>query len=734
MLAGAMAVASARAGGPEPAQAQPAAPAAPAATQPNLDSYVQSLTTSLRQGPAQQHYEAAQRLLEVGNSAALAQFQNALSSNDPAAQLACAKAASEAANPDPNWTTPLAGLLGKDRALTEAAALALARLDTEQSAAALTRFVQLANRPYRAAAVPAMGRIVRKPVAQALVTIVDDPLEPRDVSSAASQALTQISGTGSPPEDPAAWRQWWNARANLPDAQWRARVIEEQHQRLETDRDRSRERLAKQSVSIQTLVRAQYDLRPTERPRVLLGFLDDADPAVRAAGAGIVPDAVSQGHIVPQEVRARLIELIGDASPDVRIKVAQALAKLADPNALNPLLRQIAIEKDLQVKVALISAIAVANDPHAVDALRGLLQNSSAEVAAAAADALRTLAPALQQNNPQQADQIYGELKKVLVDRTGPPGQPVAGLPATDLRVALLGALTPLAGHHSQEMTDFLPGFLNQSENPRVRAATMDTLAPLGDAGGSYMVQALGAEPDPTVRAAAARALGMTHVFRFAAQLYGMSRDENDPGVRAAAWVGFSSLLPYGDAPQLIQWAQELHQQREWEKEVVVLRQFCEKMDPADKKQAISLAQERESIGDLYLQKFEPPQPDQAIGYYRDALAFWQDPKNPQPTRPGLVARLMEAYLGARQYQQALRFGADQIHLDTRNQSDVGRTIRNAAENLKNSKNPADWAAARELIDGALDMQPGQLDAYAQTALREIRSQLPEPPATNPAR
>lgn len=731
MLAGAMALASARASGIP--QAAPNPPPA-GVVSPDVDSYVLQLAVTLGEGSPQQRYEAAQQLLEVGNSVALAKFRAGLESSDNSTALACAKAAADAVNPDPTWAAPLQRLLGKDRALTEASALALAHLDTDQAAAMLIRFAE-APGPYRAAAVAGMGHIVRRPVADALVRMIQDPLTPREVIRAASEALAQMSGTGAPPEDPSAWQQWWAAHAALPDAQWQARVIQEQHPRLEVDRDRGSERLARATESIQRLVRDQYDApRPiAEKPRVLLAFLNDADPAVRAAAAGIVPDAVAQGHPMPQAVRNRLIELIGDAAPDVRIKVAQALGKLADTNALDPLLRQLHVEKDLQVKVALVSAIGSGGDPGAIIELQKLLRDPSWSVAEAAAQALRNLAPVIKQNNPQQADQLYDDLKKVLIDRTGPPGQPVQGMLPADLRAALLEALAPLASRHSEDTRAFVAsGLLNQNESPRVRAAAMDTLAPLGEPGGSLIVQALNAEQDPTVRAAAAKALGMTGVWGFANQLMVISHDDPNPAVRAAAWTGFVSLLSSGDARQLLNYGQELHQQQEWEREVIVLRQACDKLE-RDKDQAFSLADRREAIGDLYLQNYNPTQPEQAIPWYHDALAYWQDPNTPQqPLRiHELVRKLTEAYLGAGQYQQALKFGNDEIGKDPRNEASVGPAIRNTAERLKNSKNSADREAARQLIDGALDMP--KLDVSDQDALRYLRTQIPGPPATAPS-
>jgi HEAT repeat protein len=732
VLAGAMALASARARG---LATQDPPPTAPATTQPDVSAYVGELSSALRQGAPQQRREAARRLVEVGTPEALTQIRSGLSSPDSATALACAQAASEAAAVDPSWEAPLEKALGKDRALTEAAAVALARLDNPAAVDALVRFAQSAGQPFRGSAIGAMGHLVRKPVAVALVAIVTDPLEPREVRLAASQALGQMSGVASPPEDPAQWRQWWSPISPLPDDRWRAVVLEEQHARLQADRDRDVRKAAQEGESIQKLVRNQYEHAVADRSRVLIGFLNDLDPAVRAAAAGIVPDAVSFGHPIPQDVHSRLIDLIGDADPEVRIKSAQALAKLADSNALDPLLRQLRVERDVQVKVALVGAIGFGNDPRAVAELRKLLMDASPAVAAAAADALRSLAPAIQQANPQEADQLYSELKRVLVERSGPPGQPKPGMATTDLRVALLGALTPLANSHSQEMLDFVPAFFKQVEGPPVRAAAMDALAPLGSAGGSLIVQALDAENDPSVRAEGAKALGMTHAWGFSNKLFGMSHDDLNPRVRAAAWVGFSSLLPYGDAAQLLRWAEDLGQQHEWDHEVIVLRQACEKLDPQDKDQATTLAMERETIADRYLRDFDPSQPELAIPYYRESLDYWQDPRqrSGQNRALGLVAKLMEAYLNARQYQQALQFASQEIHDDDRTKARIGAVIRNTADRLRESKSPSDWESARQLIDGALEMQP-TLDISIQDALRLIRKRLPSPPATEPAR
>src|SRR6185437_15755485 len=144
-----------------------------------------------------------------------------------------------------------------------------------------------------------------------------------------------------------------------------------------------------------------------------------------------------------------------------------------------------------------------------VPELERLLRDPSPEIAAAAADALRMLAPVIRQN-PAEATQVSNDLMQVLRQRTGPPGQPDPQPGADTLRQSLVGALAPLAGANDPgQMLNLFSDLLNQAESRAVRESALGGLAALKEKGADIIAHELdpAAEPDPRVRAAAAGAL-----------------------------------------------------------------------------------------------------------------------------------------------------------------------------------------------------------------------------------
>ena len=172
-------------------------------------------------------------------------------------------------------------------------------------------------------------------------------------------------------------------------------------------------------------------------------LLKDPDPDLRAAGAFVAQDAINGVNPLSQEVRARLLNLIGDPSPEVRRGVAAVFFGLPDPNAFNAILLQLKVEPNEQIKIALIKAFA-RTDEKTVPVLREMVLQSPPAIAAAAADALRT-SPFLQ--NQAQLRSAIDFLNKVLVDRTGQIGQPNNDPDLIDLRAHLVQAIAGLASH-----------------------------------------------------------------------------------------------------------------------------------------------------------------------------------------------------------------------------------------------------------------------------------------------
>lgn len=674
----------------------------PAALSPQRDPphYLDWLRSTLRNGTQTHRNEAAARLVEIGNSEAKEAIRAGLAGNDERSQYACAKAIAEVGPaPDLQWRDVLVTLLRRDRSPAEPAARALARYEVDLPAyTALIEAARDRQRTARLTAIGALGRIVQKAVAEALVGLVSDP-DPA-ARAAADEALIHLSGHREFGQDARRWALWLRSLQNRNPADWRTQVLGEQHARLDQADELARQQVRQFKAKFEELAFQDFEAQPeAAKSMKLLSRLNDSEPSERETGAWIVSQAVAGGTPMSDDVRRRLIELVGDSSMDVRLQVAQTLVKLSDPTALNALLTQLQLEKDTQVKVALIQGVARIGNAQALPVLRQLLQHdSSAEVVAAAAEALKSL---------EQPNQVFEELRQVLVQRTGPPGQPNGEPGSEELRVALLGALASLGVGTDQTATELLRQFLSQNESPFVREAALNGLAELGDAAGAgaFIVQELdpNVEPDPAVRTAAALALGRVGNFTYASRLYDSTRRqfESDPQVQKAAWTAFQNLLPHGTLNDLSYWADRLHQQKELDHEAVVLTVLAAKLKDADDRKNLAIEQQR--LGGVYS---ELGKPETAIPYLKSALDYWQTQRVQRQNIVGLVGELIKAYLADGQYHEAVQFGQQEITIDQSYQDEVGPAIRDEAERLVRKGDKTGYGNAALLIREALQIAP----------------------------
>lgn len=736
VVAGALALVSARAS----SQATQTAPA----TQPNVAQYIEQLGRAIGQGDLQHRYEAAQRLVEIGTPRTDQLIANGLADRDANTQKSCVWAAEQAARPDPSWIGPLAQLLGKDQVATDAAAGALARFDSLPAADALIHFVQTSPNPsFRTSAIGAMGNLVQKSVAEQLVKIATTPDEPGEIRRAAEGALTRLSGQIHKPEDRAFWSKWWAERQPLAPEQWRQRMIVERHPFVQAMDEQQQRELTRLREKIQKWVDDAYEAAPAAPPEkrndVLLFYLNDPDPDVRAAAATKILYAVSIAQLIDERVRARLIELISDPSDIVRLDVAEALESLTEASALQPLLNQLRIEKRDDIKVWQIRALVKSgNDPGIVPELERLLNDPSPEVVRAAADALSKLAGT--PNNPLGLP-VLNALRQTIHNRTGLPGQP---LPDSDpeLRAALIEAQAPLVNLLPQESMQRLPFYLNQRESPLVRQATLLTLAVLKDPGVERTIANeldinINNEADPTVRRTAAIALGRSGAPGAADQLLRSmyEQTEPDPKVREAAWQALQGLMHNMSAEALVnRWVGEFARggnasAQELQRKLAVLTEACNKLSSAGS-DPMNLATMQQQAGDTLLKL---GQPREAIRYYLPALDFWQ--KNNAQLNPPMLemaGNVMHAYLLAGDYSQAAEFAAKQLQLDTHYQNPIGTIIRNTVDQLRLSPDPARQADARRLIEAVLNAQL-PLDSVLLGDLRDFKKSLGAAPTTNPS-
>lgn len=690
--------------------------------------YVDHLTALLGQGTQPARDEAAERLLSINLPSARDVVLHELSGNDPQAQLACAKAIGEANVLDNRWITPLAALLGRDRFLTEAAAKALSRFDGDPAAyGPMLPLATARQTPGRSAIIQAMGQTVEKPVAQVLLGILNDPTEEAATRASAASALADLSGQAALGLDEAKWNAWSNARSNKAPAAWREQVLTEQHSQIEREADRNQDQLKQFKAAMRGLMADQYARQPAnEKTRTLLSFLNSPNPGVREIGAGLVISSVNSGFPVAPEVHARLIELIEDASPEVRQQAIAAVTALVDSNAINTVLTQLQIETNDGLKKDLLRAVGkITKSPAAVPVIRALLDDPSPSVAAEAAKALKALIPSMPMN-PADARKLFDSLADAMQARTGAAGQPDAAPGDDELRAALIEAMAALANADSATAMDLFPRLLNQNESPQTRQAALDGLAALGEKAGDVIAQQLqpNVEPDPKVRQAAATALGQVGSFAYAKLLDASSHQQNEPErlVRDAAWKAFQNLLPLPTTTtrDLLQWADLFRQQGDPDRAVVVRRVIAQRMQDAGDEEG--LATERQRLGEIYLQSLN--QPGEAVPYLRDALAYRETHHAPLQTLAVLIHEAMLAQLQAGQYHDAVKFAEQEIRRDPANQQEVGPALRNAAETLIKKGDVASNRDAALLIRESLNMNP-QLDSPYRDDLEQLRQKLP---------
>jgi HEAT repeat protein len=720
------------------AVASPRADAADPPTRPSSrptepGDYVQWLARSMEEGLPGARYDAAQRLVAISTPDARAAIAAALASSDDRTQVAASHAASEATVVDSSWMPRLIKLLARDRTTADYAARALAHFDNEAPAIQALIETARSKQPGQVPAIEAMGRVVQKSVAEALVGLVNDPAETSDVRDAAIKSLVHLSGQSARADNPATWNRWWAARSNATDDAWRSRVLAEQNGFLEQSDQHAAVRLAALRLHLYELLSRQYNDQPAGRKSdQLLGYLNDPDPDVRAAGAQIVPEAVNAAQQPKPDVKERLEYLVGDASPEVRLQVAQALAALFDANALDAIVLQLRIEPDIGVKKALIQTLARVDSKGSLPILQGLLNDPSESVAGAAADALKGIAPTLQ-GDPPRAQALFQVILQTINARTGPPGEPKSEPGTSDLRAKLIRCLGAAADRaNAGEMVNLFRAFLASGESTVVRQAALASLGMIGEQAGPAGEQAgpaisdhlnPSAEPEPEVRREAALALGMIKSSAWARRLDESSRKQVEPSrvVQDAAWQSLQKVLQYVDAPNLIWWADQFKARQEFDRELFALMTACTKL--AD--EPVSLAAERQTIGDIYTHDLNKPA--EAIAYYQQALAYFENQKKPQP---GLVTSLLKAYLAANQIGPAIEFCRDQLQRERANVQIIGPELANTAETLKDSDDPLKWAQARDLIMQSLGLD---LEDQDKTRLQAILKEVRSPPATRAA-
>jgi HEAT repeat protein len=409
--------------------------------------------------------------------------------------------------------------------------------------------------------------------------------------------------------------------------------------------------------------------------------------------------------------------------------VAQALFLLNDPGARDALLRQLAQERNPEVRAAMAEALVPLRDPAVVPALLGLLRDPSLEVAEVAARGLadeKNIAQLIRAD-AALAKQVRDELLLAFETRTGAPGTGA-------LRVALIDAMAALKDPQLAERI-YVP-LLRPNESVAVRAAALRALGKLQQPWVAGLILQAGSvrDQDDQVRMEALNALAMTATFADADSIYGVVRDEKEkPPLREKAWQVLRTL--FADAPdeQLTRWADRFRD--EPDRRIEILKVLAKRLGAQGNK--ARLAETQQNIGaslmDLSAQSSNGAEKialaDEADKYFEPALAYYRErkPNDQDMQTSALLDNRMDALLTSKQYIKAAGFAESSIKLNAANQEGMGRKLRNEVDRLRNEKQYND---AAKLIEALYKMTPSLDDRYRNgiKAIEvEVRANLPKP-------
>lgn len=627
--------------------------------------------------PPRERDEAAKRLLQRGANDVLL---DVLQSGNTELQVSVARALAEPENPPPQFLDGLLRCLQPQTTSELASAASQALLNYRDNPAARARlreFIQSANvaESRRVPAVLAMGSLNDKETAQYLMQVLrgDSQL----LSDAAADALAEMTGLSEKGRDVGQWEIWWQDQQGKTPEQFLA----ERRAGRETSARTLRERLALAAKAIDAFV--EEDHRPLtndkDRAACVLRCLNNPSPDFRAAGARLVNIELNANLTVDLKVRERLRDLIGDSSPDVRLRVAHAIAAINDPEAAKPLLVQLQREKIPDVKAELIQAIAPINDVSAAPELIRQLDDPAFKVSEAAAKALADLGPEILKS-PVLAGAVSNALRDRIHSTVGVRG-------ANKLRENLVQAMIPLKDPGLVQRTLFPLLDEREGNTPNVRRNAIRAMAGINsrdlkpDIAGR-IADSLRSENDPGVRLEAATALGVVGGPAQASILYDVITRDTDPAVRDAAWKSLTAVFNQSELIDLAHWAQTFRNTPE--KQVVIDQIRDAKLTQFDPQPNAEHAVVQEELGTLYVNP-KIDKPDKAIPCLAAALAYWdKKPRSEARTAP-LELNLMNAHLRARQYKDAVDFARQRITRDESSKESMGRAIFLEASRLKNS-------------------------------------------------
>ncbi len=656
--------------------------------------------------------EAAKRLVSRQSADSRKILLDVLvNAGNPKGQQSVARALADGGATDSAYVDPLFALFGSDKALSEAAADALATY--KSSGTVLNRLIELAQSPRdtresaRAAAVRAIGSFADKRAAAVLIELVQSRTEPAAVRNAACDGLSDMTGLTENGRAASLWIRWWAPQSGKSDAAFHDDLLMQRSAQV----DHLRARESQVAAELESLIKEQYQAAPdTAKDALLLKWLRSGEPRVRLVAAGLVVDDFNSNRPFGAPVKEQLRTMVADSSPDVRLQVAKTVRQINDTLAFDALLLQLNQEPIAGNRAALALALSQSRDLRAVPELVKLLNDSEPLIVAeAGASALANLGPLLIEKDPGTAKGVAARLRTVFRTRTENPG-------AERLREVVIEAIVPL---RDTAMLTTFTRLLNLKESERVRRASLRGIAELHELTAvDVVVDWLKREPDPSVKREAIVTIGVlggTDQFQILYEYMLPATPGTDAAVNEQAWQVFQSLLPQATTEQINRWPSRF--QIDPEKRVIVLKALADKL--LKDKNLGELAKTRQNIGQS-LMASTPPQPTEAATYFKLSLEYFQQNNVPQMVIETNIQQLLSAQLASKQYNEAAQFAASLIKDNQGNQQTIGPLFKQEADRLRNAN---DLQNALKLITETKQMQP-ELEGRYKDMLLDIEKEV----------
>jgi HEAT repeat protein len=477
--------------------------------------------------------------------------------------------------------------------------------------------------------------------------------------------------------------------------------------------------------NVKDLLTGVYEAQttPTQRANLLSQYMHNSTPAIRALGASIVYQDRQTADGAPPGSMECVRGLLDDVSADVRAAAAQALYN--DSDSVGDMVARLAIERDDIVRVELIKSLTPLFDPTGLGLMIKFVQNDpSALVRIASAEGIQ--AAALHTNLFSDRDREQQAVTALLaaLKTSAQPG-------SQSLRAAIVGALAALK---DPQLLQTFQSLLDPAEPQKVRINAIIGLGNLQNSDVSDSIAAFLDDPDPDIRRSAVQALGTFPQPIYITNLLSTMNKDADDSVRAAAWQVLQGWMSSLDEHDLATLADALKSAAPDQRLSALLalrdRIMKEIQDSTDdsKRQTLTeaLAVQRQNVADCMM---DLGQFDSAVEQYQDALNYWKQNGGKPDVIDTLNGNVTDALIKGQKYTDAASFASSVIQQYGNDPTmkftleTIGREFLLAAENLTASQDPADADRAAALFAAIDKMNPPLTGSYHEH-LTDLEEQL----------